>query len=144
MHRDSPQSRTSRAGVGVPGIALVAALVAASACADSLIPPPTPAPITLDAARSHADSERVGYFRDRAASRALVPGAVRRSTSATGTATVVSVSPGWVQGNIQRQPIVAVLSGNVNSVTVASGKVGDAIFCSGNYGTLIAYDANGA
>ena len=109
-----------------------------------MVRPPAPAPITLDAARSHADSERVGYFRARAERRALTPGAALRTLSSAG-ATVVSVTPGWVQGASQRQPIVATLSGNVNSVKVASGQLpGDAILCSGNYGTLIAYDANGA
>jgi PKD repeat protein len=120
------------------------ALSAATACTDSMVRPPTPAPITLDAARSHADSERVGYFRARAESRGLAPGAASRTLSSA-SATVVSVTPGWVQGNLQRQPIVATLSGNVNSVKVSSGQLpGDAILCSGNYGTLIAYDANGA
>lgn len=41
---------------------------------------------------------------------------------------MVSVTAGWVQGSAQRQPIVATLSGNVNSVKVYSGTLpGDAI-----------------
>jgi PKD repeat protein len=54
---------------------------------------------------------------------------------------VVSVTPGWFQGASQRQPISAVLSGSVNSVTVSGS---GAILCSGTFGTLVTYDANGA
>lgn len=144
MHRDSAASCWSRPGADVRLISFFGLLLAASACTDSVSPPAVPVPATVDAARSHADSERVGYFRARAESRGLTADAMRRSVSSAG-ATVVSVTPGWVQGYLQRQPIVAMLSGNVNSVKVQSGQLpGDAILCSGNYGTLIAYDANGA
>ena len=144
MHRDSAAPCWSRPGADVRLISCFGLLLAASACIDAVSPPQAPVPTTVDAARSHADSERVGYFRDRAVRRGLTADAMRRSVSSAG-ATVVSVTPGWVQGYLQRQPIVATLSGNVSSVKVQSGQSpGDAILCSGNYGTLIAYDANGA
>jgi PKD repeat protein len=142
MYRTLLTARPSATGARLLTASLLCVLGIVTACTDSVLRPP--APVTLDAARSHADSDGAGYFRARAASRALTPDAAKRTLSSA-SATVVSVTPGWVQGNLQRQPIVATLSGNVNSVKVQSGQSpGDAILCSGSYGTLIAYDANGA
>jgi PKD repeat protein len=122
--------------------AAVAVAALTSACTQAGERALMPSRMTLDDARSHADSDAAGYFRA-ASTRRLAPSGALRSVSASGSATVVSVTPGWFQGSAQRLPITAVLSGNVNSVTVTGGTgSGDAILCSGSYGTLVGYDAN--
>jgi PKD repeat protein len=124
---------------------LCATLIAASAgvaCTDAGRVAILPAPVTISDARSRIDSVAAGFFEAHESHAGLVPRAASMSSgpSAT-TSSVVSVTPSWFQGPGQHQPITAVLTGPVNSVTV-SGM--GAILCSGTFGTLIAYDANGA
>lgn len=102
----------------------------------------TPAPLTVDQARSRVDSVAAGFFAAHEPRAGLVPGTPSKSAGpSASSSSVVSVTPGWFQGASQRQPITAVLSGPVNSVTVSGS---GAILCSGTFGTLVAYDANGA
>jgi PKD repeat protein len=98
----------------------------------------TPAPVRSGVA-TRADSTARGYLRPRVPSLALGPSSPMQ---AVGDATIgiESVSPGWMQGATQPELIRVELSGPVKTVSIQSGSVGDAIFCSGNYGRLVAYD----
>jgi PKD repeat protein len=118
------------------------AVAAGSACADVGRVLVTPTPMTVDQARSRADSLSAGFFATHEVRAGLIPRAASKSAGpSASSASVVSITPGWFQGASQRQPITAVLSGQVNSVTVSGY---GAILCTGTYGTLVAYDANGA
>jgi PKD repeat protein len=116
-------------------------LLLVGACGDSavngvVVPSamrPSPSGRSLDVAAARADSMAKGLYRPRTLAQ-LGP-------QTSSLVSVVSVVPGWVQGFIQPNPIQAQLAGPVKSVTVASGQIGDAILCSGNYGRLVAYDA---
>ena len=98
----------------------------------------TPAPV-LTGAAARADSTSRGYLRPRVPSLAFGPSSPMQAVGVNTTG-IVSISPGWVQGASQPEMIRVQLSGPVKSVSIQSGAVGDAIFCSGNYGRLVAYD----
>jgi PKD repeat protein len=142
MHPRTTTRRTTAGQARARLFALVTAAAAATACTDASRATVTPAPATIDQARSRTDSLSAGFFATHEVRAGLVPRTASKSAGpSAATASVVSVTPGWFQGASQRQPITAVLSGAVNSVTV-SGM--GAILCSGTFGTLVAYDANGA
>jgi PKD repeat protein len=135
-------SRRAAAGQARVWLSIAVTAAMASACTEAGRVMITPAPLTIDQARSRIDSVAAGFFAAHQPRAGLVPSTASKSTGpSASTATVVSVTPGWFQGASQRQPITAVLSGQVNSVTVMGS---GAILCSGTFGTLVAYDANGS
>lgn len=87
-----------------------------------------------------ADSVARGYVVADNRQGMLAPSVVSRDAVTDGTASIVSVVPGWFQGSAQPNTITVTLSGPVNAVSIVGR---GAILCSGNYGDLVAYDAKG-
>jgi hypothetical protein len=137
LDRDGPAVATSRR---LRVAALVTTLAVAAGCTDAGGPEQLVAPARTFRGLTHSDSIARGYFAPRPGLRTLLPGT--RSAELTETSpTIVSVSPSNFQGASQPGTITITLTGNVGSLTVVGS---GAIQCSGSYGTLIAYDANGA
>lgn len=123
-----------RSVIGVGAIALAGV---GTACGDA---PPVPtahrATMTRSLGLSPQDSVTAGYFARRSAGNRTPS----RDAVSDGTASIVSVTPSFFQGFAQPAAIQISPSGPVNLVTVIGH---GAIECSGDYGTLIAFDATG-
>jgi hypothetical protein len=90
---------------------------------------------------SHHDSAQQGYFRRNVApSRAVSAAALACDPAMTECPAVASVDPMSFQGYDQPRPITFRFSGPVRTVTLRGE---GAIQCSGSYGTLTGYDAEG-
>ena len=126
----------SRAGFGL----LFVAAVALSGCNDSsgrLDNPLRPAGARRGLTRADSIARGIiGSSRDKTKSAGLES----RTTSSDPTVSLVSLTPGSFQGYDQPETIVGIVSGPVVSVTVRGQ---GAIKCTGTYGTIIGYDANG-
>lgn len=117
--------------------ALLFVVVALAACRDGGAPVTTPLSTTVGRALSHSDSIEAGYFQPRS------------STTATADETCTSDCPVLIgadppsmfQGYTQPNPVRLYFSGPAGRVTVVGS---GAIQCSsGQYGTLVGYDASG-
>lgn len=89
---------------------------------------------------THNDSLAHGLLAPRRALRSVVPTRAALEVSPSEAMSVASVTPGYSMGAIQPQAITINLTGPVGQLSVVGN---GAIECSGNYGQLIAYDANG-
>lgn len=89
---------------------------------------------------THDDSLAHGYLGARRALRSIVPTIAALEVSTSEAMSVASVTPGYSMGATQPQTITIDLAGPVGELSVVGN---GAIECSGNYGQLIAYDANG-
>ena len=87
------------------------------------------------------DSAALGYFAANAARMSTNSALALRDAIGDGTASIVSVTPGWFQGAAQPGTISVVVAGPVTGVSVTGN---GAILCSGARGDLVAYDKNGA
>jgi hypothetical protein len=89
---------------------------------------------------THNDSLAHGYLAPRRAQHSMVPTRAALNLSASEAMSVESVTPGYSISADQSQKITINLAGPVGTLSVIGN---GAIECSGNYGQLIAYDANG-
>jgi hypothetical protein len=87
---------------------------------------------------THEDSVARGIIRSQDKTKSA--GIASASMTSDNTVSVVSLTPGNFQGFNQPETIVGIVSGPVGSISV-SGQ--GAIKCTGTYGTIIGYDANG-
>jgi hypothetical protein len=138
-HRSCYDDVAARQRVRIP-LLLSAALLMAGACSDRGVPPQVTAPVASHRF-THADSVQRGYYLRASRSVGSAPTTSRRDAIDDGTATIVSVTPGWFQGASQPSTITTFLSGNVTGVSIRGQ---GAIQCSGSYGDLVAYDATDA
>jgi hypothetical protein len=144
-------SRSSRAAVGCASrpsklgssrarvAAFIVAAWMATACSESPTHPVQLSPARSSRGLTHDDSVARGVFAPSMNRLSASPAPLLDAIS-DGSAAIASVTPGWFQGASQPGTISATVTGNVNSVTVVGR---GAILCSGNYGDLIGYDADG-
>ena len=120
---------------------LLTGLLFSAGCRDAVSPDSiADSPSTGFRTFTRNDSLAHGYLAPRRALRSIVPTRAALELSASEAMGVASVTPGYSVGAIQPQAITIGLVGPVGSLSVIGN---GAIECSGNYGQLIAYDANG-